>query len=480
MNARSVLRRANPALLLLAAACAAVGPDYVPPERELPAEWSQPQQAGLAGGAAAEGAFWEQFHDPVLTSLVQRALAQNLDLKAAFARLRASRAMRGVEAAGRWPSLTGRASYEHREDSTNTPFGEFIPVTDIHSVGVDAAWELDLWGRVRRSIEAAERDLEVSEAEVQGAMLSVAAEVARAYVELRAAQRRLQIAQANLALQEQTLKLVQARATAGLVVERDVAQAATNAEQTRSRLPTLEAEGLAAQHRLAVLLGRAPGELAAELGEPGALPAVPPSIAVGVPADLLRRRPDVRAAERRFAAAVARIGATEAERYPQFALNGTLGLAANSADDLFASGSDVVAFGPSLRWNLFDGGRLRNRVKALEANAEAAQIAWEQTLLRALEEAENAMVRFVREQTRQATLQRAAAQARRAVELAQTQYRAGLSDFQSVIDSERTAAAIDDDLVFSGAAVAASVVALFQALGGGVVPPAGPAERSGG
>lgn len=471
MNPISLLRRSTTTLtLLLAAGCAAVGPDYAPPTLELPPAWNQPREAGLTAGASADGAWWQQFHDPLLNDLIQRALAQNLDLKAAFARLNASRALRGVAAAGQWPTLDGRASYEYRDDSTNTPFGSFIPHTDIHAIGVDAAWELDLWGRVRRSIEAAERDLDVSAAEVQGAMLSVAAEVARAYVELRASQRRLQIAEANLSLQEQTLTLVRARAAAGLVVERDVAQAATNAEQTRSRLPSLETDGLAAQHRLAVLLGRAPGELTAELSQPAPLPAMPVSIAVGVPADLLRRRPDVRAAERRFAAEVARIGAAEAERYPQFSLNGTLGLAANSADEVFAAGSDVVAFGPSIRWNLFDGGRLRQRVKALEANAEAAQIAWEQTVLLALEEAENAMVRFVREQTRQATLQRAAAQARRAVELAQTQYRAGLSDFQAVIDSERTAAAIDDDLVFSGAAVAASVVAMFQALGGGVVP----------
>lgn len=480
MHPSSVLRRTAVAgAALFAAACAAVGPDYVAPHRELPAGWSQPRQAGLAEGAPTEGTWWQQFGDPLLDDLVGRALAQNLDLRAALARLTAARALRGVAAADQWPSLDARASYRHSEDSRNTPYGAFIPRTDIHAAGVDAAWELDLWGRVRRSIEAAERDLDVSEAEVQGAMLSVAAEVATTYVELRAAQRRLQIAQANLSLQEQTLALVRARLAAGLVVERDVAQAATNAEQTRSRLPTLETEALAAQHRIAVLLGKAPGELAAELGAPGALPVVPMSIAVGVPTDLLRRRPDVRAAERRFAAEVARIGVAEAERYPRFTLEGTLGYAANSADSVFDTGSDVVGFGPSVRWNLFDGGRLKQRVKALEANAEAAQIAWEQTVLRALEEAENAMVRFVREQTRRGTLQRAAAQARRAVELAQAQYRAGLSDFQAVIDSERTAATIDDDLVFSEAAVAASVVAMFKALGGDVAVPPG-APRAGG
>jgi outer membrane protein TolC len=199
------------------------------------------------------------------------------------------------------------------------------------------------------------------------------------------------------------------------------------------------------------------------------MPALPLSIAVGVPADLLRRRPDVAAAERRFAAAVARIGVAEAERYPLLSIGGTLGLAANAAKDVFTEGSDIVAFGPSLRWNLFDGGRLKHRIRSLEAAAEAAQIGWEQAVLLALEESENAMTNFVREQSRRTALQRAAAQAARAVELARSQYRAGLSDFQAVIDSERTVATIQDDLVVSEAAIASSLVGIFKALGGGVM-----------
>ena len=450
-----------------AAACAAVGPDYRPPQRELPAAWRQPREAGLADGAPLQAAWWQTFGDPLLAEIVEQALAQNLDLRAAHARLAAARALRGVAAADRWPSFDTRAGFEDRQDSRNTPFGAFIPRTNIHSVALDASWELDLWGRVRRSVEAADRDLDASEADVRGAALTVAAEVVSTYVDLRAAQRRLAIAQANLRLQERTQALVQARLTAGLVVERDVAQAATNVESTRARLPALEASAMQAQNRLAVLLGKAPAELPPSLAMPGSMPVLPASIAVGVPADLLRRRPDVQAAERRFAAEVARIGIAEAERYPRFTLGGTLGLAANAAD-VFTKGSDILAFGPSLRWNLFDGGRLRQRVTALEANAEAAQIAWEQTVLLALEEAENAMMRFVREQSRRQALERAARQAARAVELAQSQYRAGLSDFQTVIDSERTVASIEDELVASDAAVAGSVVAIFKALGGGV------------
>lgn len=466
-------------MLMFAAACAAVGPDYEAPARDLPVGWQQPREAGLAEGAPVDGAWWTTFADPVLADLVERALAQNLDLRAAFARLESARALRGVAAAEQWPAVDVNGSYQHRRESKNTPFGAFIPRTNIHSVSLDASWELDLWGRVRRSIEAADAELGASEADVHAAAVTVAAEVVSSYVDLRASQRRLEIAQNNLALQEQTLGLVQARLSAGLVVERDVAQAATNVESTRARLPSLEAEAITARNRIAVLLGLAPAELPQDLATPRAMPALPTQVAVGVPADLLRRRPDVRAAERRFAAEVARIGIAEAERYPRFSLGGSLGLQANSAKDFVDSDSDLLGFGPSVRWNLFDGGRLKQRVQSLEARAEAAQIAWEQTVLLAIEEAENAMVRFVREQSRRASLQRAAGQARRAVELAQTQYRAGLSDFQAVIDSERTVATIEDDLVNSDAAVAGSLVSIFKALGGGVIPE-DPRARAGG
>lgn len=469
MRPFAVIRR----LLLVSAAffaasCAAVGPDYETPQLELPDAWRQPREAGLADGTPLVGAWWQSFGDPLLADLVDQALRQNLDLRRAFARLAAVRALRGVAAGEQWPSLDARASFEDRQESRNTPFGAFIPRTNIHAVAVDAAWELDLWGRVRRSVEAAERDLDASEADVRGAQVTVAAEVVATYVDLRAAQRRLAIARANLQLQERTLALVESRRNAGLVVERDVAQASTNVESTRARLPALEASSLQAQHRLAVLLGKAPADLPLAIAAVGPMPVLPASIAVGVPADLLRRRPDVQAAERRFAAEIARIGIAEAERYPRLSLAGTLGLAANAADDVFTKGSDILAWGPSLRWNLFDGGRLRQRVKALEANAEAAQIAWEQVVLLALEEAENAMMRFVREQSRRGSLARAAAQAARAVDLAQTQYRAGLSDFQAVIDSQRTVASIEDELVGSDAAVAGNLVAIFKALGGGM------------
>lgn len=467
----SVARSLPFAAALLATACT-VGPDYEAPTLALPDTFRAERGDGLDDGAVVDARWWRSFDDPRLGELVERALRQNLDLRASLARLASARALRGVAAADRWPQVDANGSYTYRNESENTPFGAFIPRTDIHQVTFDAAWELDLWGRVRRSVEAADADLERSVADTDAVALSVAAEVARNYVELRAAQRRLAIARDNLGLQQRTLELVRARLAAGLVVERDVAQARTNVETTRSRLPSLETAAIAAENRLAVLLGGAPGSLDLAVAEAPTMPTSTVAVAVGVPADLLRRRPDVRAAERRLAGAVARIGLAEADRYPQFRLSGQIGLAANAANDFFDRGSDLSGFGPSLRWNLFDGGRLKHRIESLEAEAEAVQVEYERAVLLALEETENAMTAFVREQARRRALAAAATEARRAVELAQTQYREGLSDFQTVLDSERIVATIEDDLASSDAAVATGLIALYKALGGGFEPPA--------
>jgi NodT family efflux transporter outer membrane factor (OMF) lipoprotein len=461
------------ALSLLLTACAAVGPDYVAPEVTLPAAF---QGAGgpapLVGGEAAADlvGWWRGLGDPTLAALVERALGEGLDVRAALERLAEARAVRGIAAGERWPTLDGRLDYAHARESENTPFGPFAPETDIHSLGIDAAWELDLWGRVRRSIEAADRDLEVSGSDAQAVAVSVAAETALRYVELRAFQRRLELARVNVSLQEQTLAIVTSRRDAGLVGELDVAQAGANLEATRSLVPTLEYGLRAAQNRLAVLVGVAPGtdpELAELLAEPQPVPRVPSEVAVGVPADLLRRRPDVRRAERAYAAEVARIGVAEGERYPRLSLLGSLGLASDGLADLFESDSATSSFGPSVRWSLFDGGRLRSSVDAQEARARQAEIAWEATVLSAVEEAENALTAFTREQERRSALDTAAAQSRRASEVARGQYTAGLTDFQAVLVSERATAGLEDDLAVSDAAVTSSLISLYKALGGG-------------
>jgi NodT family efflux transporter outer membrane factor (OMF) lipoprotein len=454
------------ALALLAAACK-VGPDYEEPRTDVSAAWREELGPGLTNGPADLAQWWQHLGDPLLDSLIERAAVQSLDVRESLARVQEARALRGIARGERLPAIDGRAGYERRGGSDNTPLGEFVPDSDLYSLGFDAFWELDLWGRLQRSVEAADADLAATIEDARDVAVTVAAEVARSYVELRSFQLRSAIARRNVGLQQETLALVQARFDSGLVNARDVAQARANVESTRSRVPALEAEERAAENRLAVLLGVVPGELARELAEPRPVPVPTVAVAVGVPADLLRRRADVRRAERELAAEHARIGAAEAELYPRLSISGMLGLAAEDVADLWQNESGEYSIGPSLRWNLFDGGRLKNRVAAQEARTEQAFVRWERAVLIALEETENALTAFVREQARRGALAEAADQARLAVELARTQYVEGLSDFQSVLDSERSVAALEDELAESDAAIATHLVALYKALGGG-------------
>lgn len=464
------IRRVRPGLaalaLALVAACATVGPDYQAPEANLPGTWHTPAGETLVATAPEPEAWWRAFDDPLLDQLVERAARGSLDLREALARVSEARALRGVAAGERLPALDAQGSFERRSESDNTPLGSFVPDTEILTVGLDASWELDLWGRVRRSVEAADADLAATLEDARDVGVLVTAEVARTYVELRALERRLVLAGENVALQEQTVELVRGRVEAGLVGESDLTQARVNLESTRSRLPSLEAALAAAGHRLAVLLGEPPGALAAELATDRPIPVPPPTLAVGVPADLLRRRPDVRRAERALAAETARIGVAEGELLPRLTLAGTLGLSSDGTSQFLESDSGFFGIGPSLRWNLFDGGRLRQGVLAQEARTEQALARWERTVLLALEEAENAMTAFLAEQMRLRSLGEAASQAGRAVEMARAQYTEGLSDFQAVLVAERSLADLEDELARSNAAAATHFVALSKALGG--------------
>ena len=453
--------------LLAAVGCTSVGPDYKAPVAAVPAEWRAAGDPAFSQQSTEISEWWRYLDDPVLDRLVERAIQQGPDLREAFARLREAQALREVAGAERFPSLDVDASYQRRGESERTSAGAPVSNSSLYAAGLDASWEIDLWGRIQRSVEAADADLGASVEDSRAVALAVAAETAVNYVELRAFQRRVAIAHRNADLQEQTLALVQARFDAGLVGERDVAQAATNVGITRSRVPALETGWRAAEHRLAVLLGRAPGELAADLEGMRAIPVPPVEVAVGVPADLVRKRPDVRRAERLLAAEHARIGVATGDLYPRLALFGSLGLAADDASDLFRSGSDVFGIGPSIRWKLFDGARLRRRVEAQSARAEQALVRWERTVLTALEETENAMTAFVHDHTRRHSIREAADQARRAVELSQFEYQEGVSDFQAVLDSQRALAQLEDELAQIEAAITTNLVALYKALGGG-------------
>jgi NodT family efflux transporter outer membrane factor (OMF) lipoprotein len=347
------------------------------------------------------------------------------------------------------------------------------------SAGFDASWEPDVFGGIRRSIEAAEADLQSTAANLDHARVSLVAEVARNYVELRGFQVRVQIAERNLASQTETLQLTEWRAQAGLGSSLEVEQARTNLAQTRAQIPTLRSSLSTSEHALAVLLGKPPAALQSQLAAAGAIPPVADALAVGIPAETLRRRPDVIAAERKLAAETARIGVTEAARYPGFNLSGSIGLDALKIGDLLSSASLGHSLLASISAPLFDGGRLRQRVEIQTATQEQALLAYQATVLTALQEVENALVSLANSRQRLTALNAAADSARNAALLARQRYSSGLIDFQTVLDSERSLLSVEDSLASAEVARVTALIQLYKALGGGwSAPTANAIERN--
>lgn len=452
-------------------ACVTVGPDYKLATADLPAGWSRLDQAAQPVAAATEtgdlSQWWQRLNDPLLTGLVEEALQTSLDLRSAQARLREARARRAVATADRFPSVTASGSASRSHSSEDSGSGN---TNNLFSVGFDASWELDLFGGIRRSVEAATADLESSAASLQETRVSLVAEVALNYVEVRSLQSRLAIARANLASQTETLQLTDWRAQAGLVNSQDVEQARSLREQTRAQVPSLETSLAEAEHRLDILLGKVPGTLHQRLAATGSLPVVPDKVAVGIPADTLRQRPDVRAAERTLAAETARVGVAEAARYPTFTLSGSIGLEALTVGALGNSGSATSSLFAGITAPVFNAGRLRNQVEIQDAVREQAQVAYEQTVLNALQDVENGLVALARTRERGEALASAAESARNASILARQRYSAGLIDFQSVLDTERSVLTIEDSLASTRADGVLALIRLYKALGGGWSP----------
>lgn len=458
------------ALTLAAAAslltACAVGPDYRPPETPVAVAFG-----AQAGYAAAEpvAEFWRGFDDPQLGRLVEGALAANTDLRAAVARVEQARAIARLSRHDLLPSVTAGAGYtETRASAVQAPGvpreqrdGEF------HEAGLDAFWELDLFGRVRRGVEASRADAQALAADLRALQVSVAAEVARAYFELRGLQEQLRVARVNADNQAASLDLVQARLDAGRGTDFDVARARGQLEFTRSRIPALEAALQATAHRLAVLNGREPAGLLAELAGARPLPALPESVAVGTPAELLRRRPDILGAERRLAAATARIGVATADLFPRVTFNGTLGVAAADLGDLFTRDSQAYAFGPAIGWAFLDLGRVRARIAASDAGAGAQLALYEGTVLRALEESENALIGYAHARQEAGHLAESAAANTRAAALARLRFEGGAADFLHVLDAERSRLDAEDRLAQSQTRTATALVAVYKAVSGG-------------
>ena len=447
------------------AGCASLqqaGPAVAP--LQPPLAWTGASAAAPAADAAALARWWRRFDDPALSPLVEQALAGSTDIAAARARLRQARAQHDLAAAGRTLSVGGSSSAQaSRSDGGRT--------SQQYRLGVDASWEADLWAGAAAGVRAAEAGAVASAATLGATRVAIAAEVALNLLQLRGTQARLAIARDSLASQRQTLQIVQWRAEAGLVTQLDVEQARTAVEQTRAQIPALEASAAQAMNALAVLTGRAPGARGAELAAapPARAPQAPPAQALALPAEVLRQRPDVHAAEQQLLAAAARVEQADAERLPSLSLGGSIGLNAISLGAL-GSGTGVASLLASVSVPLFDGGRLRAQVRGQEAARDEAEANYRATLLAALQEVEDVLVslRSTREQL--AAQQAAAASARSAATLAEQRYRSGLVDFQNVLQTQRTLLSAEDGVAATATLLATQQVRLYKSLGGGWSP----------
>lgn len=452
------------------AACA-VGPDYERPVVSTADEFIGADQPQF-NNAEVEREFWKEFKDPQLDALIEEALAANHDIRIAAARLREARALRGEARLDLLPTITEEGRHvEARASERQAPDGSGLPRDqDYYETSFDAVWELDFFGRVRRGVEAASAEVQAAEANLYDTQVSITAEVARNYFELRGAQQRLEVARRNAENQRESLRLTTTRLEAGRGTQLDVSRAQAQLSATLGSIPDLEAEVTRAMLRLSVLAGREPQSLTAQLGTPKDLPELPKTQSIGTPEALLRRRPDIAAAERQLAAATARIGIAVGDLFPRISFVGNWGFDAVSSSDLGESSSETYVFGPSIQWAAFDLGRVRQRIHQREAAADAALARYEQTVLRALEETDASLTNYMKALVKQEHLEASAAASLEAAELARVRFENGAEDFLTVLDAERSALQAEDALAQSETQTATALLAMYKALGGGFRP----------
>jgi multidrug efflux system outer membrane protein len=477
-----VIRRSVAGLIAIPLAGCAVGPNYEEPDPSfaIPDRWEQAVIDEMEGDESALETWWTRLNDTTLTSLIRRAELANLDLRAAVARVREARALRGVAKGGFFPDINLYGAYSRTQLSDNgfqllpggDPGGAVIETDPFNNwtLGLDFSWEIDVFGRIRRTVEAADATLQASIEDYRDVLVTLYAEVASAYVDLRTFQKRISFAEANAQAQRSSLQLTRDRYRAGLTSALDVRQAESNLAQTEARIPLLEVGRQTSLNRLAVLLGVAPGALDDELGTPAPIPVPDEAVLVGIPVDLLRRRPDIRAAERSLAAQTALVGVATAELYPSFSLFGLIEFNSTETDNLFEDGSLGWNIMPSFRWPLFTGGKLRNRVRVEQARTDQALVAYELSILLALEEVNNSIIAYGRERERRDRLNEAAVASQQAVSLVETQYTSGLTNFQNFLDTQRSLFNQQDELASSQGQVVLNLIALNKALGGGWDP----------
>jgi NodT family efflux transporter outer membrane factor (OMF) lipoprotein len=509
MNAMiTLLRRTGIAPLsvalmaVLVAACT-VGPNFVPPKAQTPADWSasalpaDPAAAAAAAPAAAApappgrlteqpaelAAWWELFQDRLLSSLIERGLDANLDLRAAVLRVEEARTQRAVAAAGYWPTITADASYSRQRLSETTPTGSlFNSIGSIRLPGgagisipnpynqfqlsAGASWEMDLFGRVRRSVEAADASLQVSVEDQRSVRVAVLADVAQSYTELRGAQARLRVATENLGTIEELLDLTRQRLAAGLTTHIDVSNAGAQASATRAELPAYELQITEDINQLSKLLAREPEALRGELGTPAPVPSVSRDVSIGLPAELARRRPDIREAEANLHVATAQIGVAVADLFPRLILSGMGGFQSETTGNLLSWASRFGSFGPTLDLPLLDRGRWKT-VRLYDVRAREAALAYQRTVLNALHEVENSAATYHADLERRTWLAATVAQNRDALALSRQRYENGVITFIDVLDVERTLQQNEISLADSTTAASADLVSLYRALGGG-------------
>lgn len=463
----------------LLSACA-VGPDFKAPEPALPQQWRAP----AATSDAIERQWWKQFHDATLDDLVQRALENNADVQIATLRLAQSRVLRGSEASARWPNVSANAAYSRERQSENgtatrmidliAPAGNRDQIVQLLSEpfsvfqgGFDVGWELDLWGRVRRSLEAADASVKMSEQDLRDAQLSLVSEVVRGYLELRGVQEQLRIATADAAASADLVELTQYRVKGGLVDELDLATQRARLAEARSNVPQLKQQETQLASALAVVLNEQPGTLDAQLAAAPPTFALPQTIAGGIPSEVARRRPDIQRAEAQLHAATAEIGVAVADLYPRITLSGSFVQQALSASDLTEWGSRQWSIGPSLSLPIFDGGRRRAVVEVRKLDQQQAAVAYQQTVLRAWHEIENALSGYSAEQERNRELATAVTASREAYDIARVRYNHGMINYLAELDARRTLLQTERAYTQSNIQLGTQWVAVYKALGGG-------------
>lgn len=468
-------------VVLLMSGCIKVGPDFTPPPATVAESWIDIEKSSLRSESGQYDEWWGVFNDPALNALIEQAYRQNLGLQVAGLRILEARAQLGIATGNLYPQQqqlgASAAAVSASKNAANTIAGD-LNYKDLN-VGFSAGWELDFWGKFARGVEAADAQFLAAIADYDDVMVTLTAEVARTYILFRTLGERIRLAVESAAIQERSLEIAENRFDGGLVTELDVQQARTLLANTRATIPRYHVDYRRVQNALSVLLGLPPEDLTVRLqgGQPVGIPLPPPEVAIGMPADLLRRRPDVRRAELQTAAQSALIGVAKADLYPHFTLVGNIALQASDSpltreggsqlSDLFSSNSLTYFAGPSLTWNLFNYGRIKNQVRVQDARLQQLIVAYQSTVLNAAREVEDAMSGFLEDQVQARYLAEAVAASQRSVDISSLQYSEGLTDYQRVLDAQRSLTRDQDALATVKGSVAINLVNMYKALGGG-------------